>query len=362
MGAILARATLPATLSQVRHVAPVHPRDARGSVAEVYRQLGRDFGMLAPPMLLHSPSPDALCASWLILRETLLATGHASRAVKEAVAAAVSRANTCPYCVDVHATTLGGLVRGRYATAVAVGRPASVGDPGLRAVAVWAAGSGTRAGAGRHRLPVPAGPAAELIGVAVVFHYLNRMVNLFLGSSPYPARLPAGARAGLQRLVGAAMAGSARRVRTPGAALDLLPAATPPVDLGWAAGSPRLAMAFGRAVAAVEAAGARSVPPAVRELVLARLAGWDGEPMGTSGAWVDREVAGLDPAERAAARLALLAAFASYRAEPSVIDLLRCEGRDDRALIELASWACLTAARRVGGWLWNGHGTAHRGE
>lgn len=38
-------------------------------------------------------------------RETLVA-GRVDRAVKEAVAVAVSKTNRCPYCVEAHATML----------------------------------------------------------------------------------------------------------------------------------------------------------------------------------------------------------------------------------------------------------------
>src|SRR5256885_15024902 len=116
MGTIL-RAALRASPSHVRLVAPVRPGEAGGLVADVYAQLERDFGMLAPPVHLHSPSPECLAACWLMLRETLLAAGLVDRAAREAVAAAVSLANSCPYCVDVHSATLGGLPGGGPAAA-----------------------------------------------------------------------------------------------------------------------------------------------------------------------------------------------------------------------------------------------------
>src|SRR5690606_8869078 len=57
VGRTLSRMTAPGALAQVRHVTPVRPRAARGLVAEVYAGLERDFGMLAPPVILHSPVP-----------------------------------------------------------------------------------------------------------------------------------------------------------------------------------------------------------------------------------------------------------------------------------------------------------------
>ncbi|MFD1049963.1 carboxymuconolactone decarboxylase family protein, partial [Kibdelosporangium lantanae] len=54
MSGVIVRAALRKSLSRIRHVTVVRPADARGLVADVYRQAERDFGMLAPPVALHS--------------------------------------------------------------------------------------------------------------------------------------------------------------------------------------------------------------------------------------------------------------------------------------------------------------------
>jgi AhpD family alkylhydroperoxidase len=351
VGARLAQVTLRGTLAQIRHVSPVHPDRARGLVAEVYGQVQRDFGMLAPPIVLHSPAPGPLAAAWLILRESLIASGRAGRAAKEAVAAAVSLANTCPYCVAVHTIALRALARPGIGAAIAAGRVAEVADPDLRAIAEWARDSGTRAGAARTGLPVPPRAAPELVAVAVTFHYLNRMVNVFLTDSLVPPGVPAAIRAGVPRLAGWLLAPIVRRPREPGAALRLLPPAPLPPEWSWAARNRRLADAFGRAYAAIEAAGTRVVPVAVRDLVRTRLRDWDGLPFGPSRGWVADAVAPLPPDERATGRLALLTAFASYQVDRAVIDEYRGCGGDDAGLVGVASWAALTAAGHVGTWL-----------
>jgi hypothetical protein len=350
MGRMLSRATLPGSLAQVRHVSAVRPRDASAQVASVYAQVERDFGMLAPPIILHSPAPETLAASWTMLRESLLVAGLVGRAVKEAVATAVSAGNTCPYCVDVHRATMDSLLPGRPAAEIAGGRIEAIADPGVRQVAAWARASGTRETAGRHDAPSPPGQARELAAVAVTFQYLNRMVNIFLGESPLPPEVPAGARGGLMRLFGLIMRPAARRAGMPGGSLGLLPAAPLPRDLSWAEGAPNLAEAFARAAAAIDAAGRRSVPGPVRELVTAELASWNGEPTGPSRAWAATAVSGLPEPLRPAGRLALLTAMASYQVDQPVVDEYRAGTPGDRELVELTSWASMAAARRVGSW------------
>jgi AhpD family alkylhydroperoxidase len=344
---LLARMTRRGTQRQIRHVPAVPPDAARGQVARVYAQLERDFGMLAPPVALHAPAPGPLAACWMMLRETLVASGAADRTVKEVVAAAVSRANACPYCVEVHGTVLHGLAGGRLAAAVMDGRLEAIGDARLRAVAAWAGGSGTPAPPDG-----PAGPrAARLVGVAVTFHYLNRMVNVFLPDSPLPPGLPAVVRGGLRRVAGRLLRPGPR---PPGASLDLLPAAPLPEDLSWAAADPDVAGAFARAAAAIEAAGRRSVPATARTLVLDALAGRAGRSPGLGRGWAEEAVSGLPDRDRPAGLLALLTALASYQVGPSVLDGFRRAGADDAALVELTSWAAMAAARRAGRLLGSG--------
>jgi AhpD family alkylhydroperoxidase len=355
MSRTLVRTALRRSRTQIRHVSAVRPGAARDPVRTIYAQIERDFGMLAPPVILHSPAPGPLAACWLMLRETLVASGIADRATKEAVAAAVSASNTCPYCVEVHTATLHGLAAGR--DAVATRRRVESGtDSGLREIATWARESGLRHPAAGRDLPFPPELVPELAGVAITFQYLNRMVNVFLGDSPLPPAVPGPARSGAKQLLGRFMAGAARSRTEPGASLDLLPAAPLPADLAWAAGNPSIAGAFARAAAAIDAAGERSVPAPVRDLVLATLAQWDGQPAGRSRGWVDTAVSGLAVAHRAAGRLALLTAVASYQVGQSDVDAIRDGGRcSDQALVELTSWSSMAAARRIATWTGSGH-------
>ncbi len=334
MAGRLVRTALRTSLRHVRHVSPTPARRATGVTAEVYRQAERDFGMLAPPIALHSPAPDVLAAAWAMLRESLVVTTSVSRAAKEAVAAAVSVANGCPYCAEVHGATLAGL---------------GGGDPA--ALGTWARQSGTRAGAAARRWPFAAADSAQLIGVAVTFQYLNRVVNVFLGDSPLPPAVPAGARATAGRFIGRVMRGPALRQVRPGESAGLLAPAPLAPDLAWAAGDAHVGLAFGRAAAVVDAAAARSVPPEVRALVDAELSEWDGRPPGLSRSWTEPPLAALPARLRPAGRLALLVAKASYQVDDRVVAAYRAGRPGDSALVELVAWAGLTAARRAGTWL-----------
>jgi alkylhydroperoxidase family enzyme len=303
----------------VRYVRPVRASAAVGLVAKVYQQMERDFGFLAPPISLHSPSPEVMAASWLMMRETLLASGRADRVLKESVASAVSEANTCPYCVEVHDAI----------------RHSIDGTYDADAVRAWVRG-GPR--------PFPDDRLEECVGVAVTFEYVNRMNNVFLPESPIPARVPALARNQVRRTLGGVAAG--KRAIEPGDSLALLPDAPLPEGLSWSAGHATVAGAFARASAVIDAAGARSLPLHVRDLVNAWLSGDAGE-MGISRTWVDQAVAEVPAADRAVAKLALLTALASYQVDADIVASARRDCADDAALVDLTAWASWSAARRA---------------
>jgi alkylhydroperoxidase family enzyme len=304
----------------VKYVRPVRASAARGLVAMVYQQMERDFGFLAPPISLHSPSPEVMAASWLMMRETLLASRRADRVIKESVASAVSEANTCPYCVEVH-DAIRHSIDGAY---------------DADAVRAWVAG-GPR--------PFPDDQLEECVGVAVTFEYVNRMNNVFLPESPVPARVPALARNQVRRTLGG-VAAPGKRAIEPGGSLALLPEARLPDDLSWSAGHATVAGAFARASAVIDAAGARSMPVHVRDLVNAWLSGEAGE-IGLSRSWVDQAVAELPAADRAVAKLALLTALASHQVDADVVLAAQRDCADDAALVDLTAWASWIAARRA---------------
>lgn len=291
--------------SSVRFVSPVSYAAANGRVAEVYRQLERDFGMLAPPITLHSQAPDVLAAAWILLRETLLTGSPPERAAREAVAIEVSRQNSCPYCVEVHGATLDAL--GGKAESLARWSP-------------------------------------ELGAVEVTFHYLNRMVNVFLGDSPLPQNLPERAREPARRMVG--RVAHPNEIIEAGGSLALLPEAQLPADLAWAADVPHVAQALARACDGIEGRARGALPNRVRARVLGELSGWHGEAPGMGRGWVERATANLPEPERVAAVLALLVAKASYQVDGDVIGDFRKQHAGDAVLIEVASWASMTAARR----------------
>jgi AhpD family alkylhydroperoxidase len=333
----------------IRHVAPVRPSAASGLVAEVYRQVKRDFGAVVEPFALHASAPELLAGVWGAWRETV-AVGIVRRDLKEAVASAVSAINECPYCVDAHTMMLHAGGSHGAAVAIAQGRHMDVrGDQELAHAIEWAAA--TRSPGTRILAYPPFEPdeAPELIGTALVFHYINRVVTILLGESPLPGK--GQVRRVSKRMAALWFARALRREKAPGESLLFLPEAELPADLSWAASSPGVAGALSRWVAAVERASAEVVGEDVRERVANHLATWNGEDPGPSSSWVEEYVNDLPTASRTTARLALFTALAPYHVDDDVIEGFRENYPEDDQLVAVLAWSSLNAARRITTWL-----------
>ena len=330
---------------QVRHL-ELSLDDTRTQA--VRRQIMRDVGALVPPFMLHLPSPAALCAYWAIVREPTHGP-QVSRAKKEAVAAAVSAINACPYCVDVHTTVLHALGARDQALQLVAGTTSGSTDPELEGVISWARATRDPGASVLRQRPFADRDAPELIGVAVSYHYINRMVAIFAVSSPFPAS--ALLKSGFRRLAAPVFARQTRRDVRPGATLTLLPPAQLPDDLRWARGDAVIAEAFARAAATFDSVGGQALPESVRTLISERVMAWHGEDPGLSRAWVEGAVEPLPTQHRPLGRLALLTALAPYQVDERVIGEARPHLGGDEALVAACAWASFTAARRVGTWL-----------
>ena len=334
---------------QVRHVRAVPRAELDPTSQAVAAQIERDFGAFVPPFALHAAVPSLLAATWAMLRESLV-PAHVDRRTKEAVASAVSRSNACTYCVDAHTAALDALGARDAADALADPDARLADDHPLAAIVRWAATTRTPGSPRLAAPPFSRAQAPEVIGIALCFHYVNRMVSVFLAPSPLPfanGRLKSVARRALRPL----LTGMLTRPLAPGESLAWLPEAPLPDDLAWAAGNAGVAAAFARAAASIDRAGRAALPEAVRRLVLDYVGRWDGEEPPLGRGWMEQPVASLAAADRPTARLALLTALAPTRVGAEVLAEFRRVHPDDATLIAAAAWASFAATRRIGRWI-----------
>jgi AhpD family alkylhydroperoxidase len=306
-----------------RYTSPEPPKSATGVVADVYAQLATDFGIdRATTFVVLSAAPPLLAGTWAVMRESLLA-GQASRTEKEVVAAGVSLANRCPFCVTAHTVLLH--ATGDHALAERIARGKQPEDSRHRQLLLWANDMSTPQ-------PFPSGQAPEYIGTALAFHFINRIVSSLLTEE----MLPGGAEKYrlVRSVAGRSLARTVRRELVPGESLALLETegATP----AWAADTPvgtlRAAAHLGAGLLSDEDAA----------LVRTSVAAWDGvAPLPLHGEELPAR------AERPGARLALLAARAPYRITDEDVAAWLAPPFTDHCLVHLIAFGAICAVERI---------------
>jgi AhpD family alkylhydroperoxidase len=333
----------------IKYIPAIAAPAAQGLAGQIYTQIIREFG-LGEPLMLHALLPELLAGVWMAFRESFLA-GGVSRSAKEAVAATVSRLNQCPYCVEAHTMILSAAGEQEIADAISQGRDDHIPNPQVRALVQWAAATRSPDALIVQHPPFSPQEAPEIIGTAVFFHYINRMVSVLLDKTlTFPNNHWSSET--LQQFVHWRFARTMRQSYPAGNSVPFLPEAALPADLAWAETIPAIAAAFARFAAVVERVGAEVLSPVVRECVHAQIQTWKGEDLGLSRHWVKQALNGLDAAAQAAGQLTLLTALAPYQIDETVIERFRTYYFGGEKLLGALAWGSFTAARRIGTWLY----------
>gem|GEM_PF-2751387 len=305
-----------------RFTTPQPRRAATSRLNDIREHMKRDIGLALFPALAHDV--DIYAAIWALLRETMLA-GPGTRVDKEIVAAAVSVANRCAYCVAAHTTFLH--AAGQHDIADDLWNDQPPRDPSHAALVDW--GGNTR-----RPTPNPApfddDHAPGIIGTAVTFHFVNRMISALMDDDLLPAGLQRSRT--VRRLTGTALGSITRRTHEPGTSIRHLGPARAPHAPSWTGNGP-IHEAYRALAAATRADDLLS--PTARHLIhraVTDLAGQHPPP----GAPTDRTLAELPADERPGAEIALLAATAGNRITQDHIAQWR-HGHDDADLVRLVA-------------------------
>ncbi|MFB2771655.1 carboxymuconolactone decarboxylase family protein [Pelatocladus sp. BLCC-F211] len=298
---------------------------------------------------MHSVSPKLFAGNWSLFREVFLVDNQVSREVKEAINLAVSKLNTCPYCVDAHSIMLSGLKHEIIAIAIVNNDLNTIADPKFISIVEWALSSNQPNHPLQLNPPFNNVEAPEIIGAALNFHYTNRLVNIFLNKAFIPLPFGKGIANWVVRkvMIKTGLVGSSRNA---GKSLVLLPEANLPDDFKWAASNPFIAQALSRYAAVVEESICKFVSPDVRNFVEQNISKWDGQNKGISRQWVETLTNELDLQSKAIAKLALLTAFSSFQVDKTVIDEFKTYFSLDEELLAVVVWASFYTARVIASW------------
>ena len=333
----------------IRHLAKPNLRTRDPVARSVLDQAAREFQM-APPVTIHMVDPELMAGLWHAAREAYV-VGREGRAMREVVAAAVSKLNACPYCVTVHA----GLFAATSQNGAALDETAHLPSE-IAAAQKWAAASLSPNSDALREPALSASVIPHVFGTAIVYHYLNRLVSVFLAETP--VALPGMSTDLGRRLMHSSFAflGKSIVARDPEPGQCVVQRDAPlPAEFLWAASNPAVSRALAHFALVAERAGHDAVPSEVRAVVEHHLGSWRGEQTPISRAWVEGLVAPLSSAKKPAARLALVVALAAYQVDDMLIDEFRAVTPGDKPLLQTVAWASFAAAKRTASWFPKSH-------
>ncbi|WP_433428100.1 hypothetical protein [Nonomuraea sp. CA-141351] len=323
----------------IRHITPVSPHRARGTLAEVYAQVNAEFSSIGPAVMMMSPSPEIMAAGWSLMREAQLA-GEAPALEKSIVALGAAQANGLDYDIEAFLSVLRLLGRPQLADTIERGDPPS--DPGLAALLDWAASTGVAA---REPLkpPFSGEVAAEYLGTLLFTHFIDRVAAAMLPAGLTPGSMDPDDEPPFD---GAPVLRPLDQDLRPGATLPLLdglPTAEPPA---WAAGRP-IGTAYAT-LAATAAQGSGLLTPAAATAAAAVIAEHRGRRLPV-GDWLDRPLSSLSQGERMGARIAILAALAPEAITDEHVTAWRATDHrlSDHCTVSLLAYGAMTAVTHI---------------
>ncbi|HEY9802368.1 MAG TPA: hypothetical protein V6D25_18550 [Leptolyngbyaceae cyanobacterium] len=332
----------------MKYITPIKPNNKDDLLSKTYAQIWQE-ALPIPILAMHSVSPTLFASNWSLFRETFLVNNQANRHVKEAINLAVSKLNTCPYCVDAHSIMLSGLQQKKVAIAIVKNDLNAITDSKLKSIVEWALASNQPNHPLLQNPPFNSVEAPEIIGAALNFHYTNRLVNIFLGQEFIP--LPIG-KGIVRRIISYLMIkkGLVGTSRNAGKSLVLLPQTTLSDNFSWAKPNPFISQALARHAFAIKEIIDKFVSQDIQNFVEQTISQWDGQDKGISRQWVETLTQTLDLPDKAIAKLALLTAFSSFQVDQIIIDEFKFYFPQDEQLLAVIAWASFYTASIIASW------------
>ncbi|MBT3927261.1 MAG: hypothetical protein HOJ07_10120 [Rhodospirillaceae bacterium] len=335
----------------IRYVRPIPFSEADGLVENVYAQVADEF-FINGAITTHSVRPPLLAGMWCGGREIVMVDGAFEREIKEALGVSFAQINGCTYCEDMMISVVHGTADHRLASAMRAHEQEGIEDKRTRDLHAWATNYRNPEADIIQRPPFNAEEAPEMFATALMFNYLNRYVKIFFDGTPLnPPFASQSIKTAMFHSFGMELRATVTKRLKPGRGSALLPQAELPADITWAAPNPDIATALARWAAVIEQSAAPDIPERSRAVVTQAIANWRGEDMGLSRSWVEPFLTGLGEAEKAAAKLALITAFAPTQMSDDVAVNFRRHFDGDAAMVSTVSWSAFSTARHIAAWL-----------
>ena len=335
---------------KIKYINYIEPSNATGLITDIYTQMKRDFGRVVEPVALHSIIPELLAHNWSVLRETNVVEDKVKRNVKDAIATAVSKINKCPWCVDAHTIMLIGLSSPTVAKAIENENLSLIENTKMRTIVEWALANRTPSAKIINNPPFTFDEAPEIIGTAIYYHYVNKMVSVLLNETPLPTKASS-LKPFMKEIAALKFSTALKRHKIAGESLKFIDSCNLDKDLFWASENKRIAVTFTAHKKIMEKLAEKHVPPEVQTIVIKTIEEWKGEDTGISRGWVEKYIPNLHEPLKPVARLSLLTAISPYQIDDEIINSYKQFNPEDEALLSTLSWASFVTAIRIGKWL-----------
>ncbi len=327
------------------YINSIKPSQATGTVKEVYGQLKSEMGDVVEPISLHALTPDLLKGIWGILRETVVVEDKVKRTVKEAVGAAVSASNDCPYCVDAHTIMILGLKDKVVANAILKKKPDIIPDESTRKIVDWSFETRNFDSEIIKNPPFSKEKAPEIIGTAVFFHYLNRMVTIFLGPTILPMNVSF--LKGVMKAMAAKMfSGVLQKEKKPGEVKGDMVVSP---DFPWSTNSSRISYMFSYFQHVLGSFSEKNIPEEVQAFMKVQIENWNGEDMPNSNEKLDLIMSNLSEENHLMAKMLYLTAFSPHRLRHHHFEDFKLSyAASDDYLLSMLAWSSFSIATKIG--------------
>ncbi len=318
----------------IRYLQPIKYSASVGDVKRIYDDIGYDY-VLGAPFTLHASNPEIMAGIWSLVRESLIVNGKVKRLTKEAIAGGVSISNQCPYCHEAHIKMSGGII-----------------DEKNENLFEWCK-SHYKHNEIILNPPFSIKEAPEIIGTALTFHYINRMVNVFVTEYPLPLpRYLNWLKPTISSFFKNTAAANITSIKAlPGQSLKWLTPNEETTEFLWTESNIHIKNSFLSFDKLINHTGENVIPSNVRRIVLNYLADWTGNNPGFGNEWIDNLTKGLILSEKVIAQFILLIATMPYKIMNHHIHELKKIGVENEKLLTIASWGSWQATKKIGNWI-----------
>ena len=226
----------------IKRIKYIKKNKAQGKLKQLYEHIELNFGKLAEPFVLHSLNVELTASVWATLYETVLVEGKVKRSLKEAIAISISETNKCNYCVDAHSIMVFGTEKDLLNNIMEIRNGKTEPKTREDKRILWALKNLDFDSPIILNPPFSKEEAPEIIGTAVLFHYLNRMVTIFAGDSPLPSvKIKSTLINIVSRFV---FAKAIKKEKTSGESLMFIDKSNSQKGVEWASVNPQIMKAF----------------------------------------------------------------------------------------------------------------------